>query len=112
MNFLRESEKEIVIIKVNLSRATMKEASELKKIILDEIDKDTKKIVIDFSSCEFMDSTFISVLITSLKNITKVKGQLILANVKSEALSLMELTGTSKVFSFSDSVKEAVKKFQ
>ncbi len=112
MNFLRETEQDIVIFKVSLVRASMKEAEEFKKIISEEIDNGIKKIVIDFSHCDSMDSTFISALITSLKNIIKAGGRMVLASLRSDAHSLMELTGTSKVFSFYPSVKEAVKSFQ
>lgn len=112
MNFLQETEKDVVTIKVNLNRATMKEAEELKMMIKEIITNGIRKIVIDFSACEFLDSTFISALITSLKNATKENGKMVLANVHSEALSLMELTGTAKVFSFFPDVKSAIKSFQ
>lgn len=111
MYFAAKREKDIVIINVDLTRATMKEAEELKLLVVEEIEKKTKKFIIDFTTCEFMDSTFISALITSLKNVTKSGGRMVLANLHSEVLSLMELTGTSKVFSFYASVPEAEKSF-
>ncbi|QQS38061.1 MAG: STAS domain-containing protein [Ignavibacteriales bacterium] len=112
MNFPKETEKDITVIKVNLSKATMKEAGELKNTVAESLSNGSSKFIIDFSQCEFMDSTFISALINSLKNVSKVNGKLFLANVHSESMSLMELTGTSKVFSFYPTVKDALKSFQ
>jgi len=63
---------DIVIEVVNLSRATFREASELKKQLDDLIKQNYKKIIVDISQCEFVDSTFLGVLVLSLKSSAKI----------------------------------------
>ncbi len=58
---------DVTVEKVNLTRATYKEAGELKNILKDDIVRKTRKIVIDLGQCEFIDSTFIGVLVVSFK---------------------------------------------
>jgi len=65
-----------VVIIDNLSRATLKEAKGFKKLIDDEIHNKTLKMVIDLSTCEFLDSTFIGVLVITLKKMGGSGGEL------------------------------------
>ena len=75
-DFIQIVQDDVVIEKVNLTRATMKEAIKFKKILESDIEKKFKKIVIDISQCEFVDSTFLGVLIFALKEMNKIGGQI------------------------------------
>ncbi|QKJ98905.1 MAG: STAS domain-containing protein [Ignavibacteriota bacterium] len=68
---------DIIIQVVNLSRATYKEANVLKKN-LDELISAHKqqKIIVDISRCEFIDSTFLGVLVLALKSSAKINGDI------------------------------------
>jgi len=58
-----------------------------------------------------MDSTFLSTIVTALKKVSKIGGNLKLVGVHSEARALLELTGTIKVFEIFKTKDEAVKSF-
>jgi hypothetical protein len=58
-DFSKENVYDVTVINVNLTRATLKEAQELKKIIDEEITIQHKKLLVDISQCEFIDSTFL-----------------------------------------------------
>jgi anti-anti-sigma factor len=75
-NFIQTVEGDIIIEKVNLTRATLKEAISFKEILQNDIEKKFKKIVIDISQCEFVDSTFLGALIFALREMNKAGGQL------------------------------------
>jgi hypothetical protein len=62
MEFFREEKGDVVVITVNLKRATMVEAEEFKQVLVNDIQRDFKKIVY-LSSCEFIDSTFLGSLV-------------------------------------------------
>lgn len=100
--------KDIFIEKVNLTRATYKEAGELKKILDEDIEKKFRKVIVDLSQCEFIDSTFLSVLVLALKKISSISGEIRLVKPKSVVRALMEKSGTLNIFNTYDTLDEAV----
>ena len=111
MNFDTFTRGDVIVEVVNLSRATMKEAEEFKNFIFKHIDEGFKKIVVDLDKCSFIDSTFLSTLVTSLKSLTAKGGNMKLCSVGSEVQSLLELTGTHRVFQIFPTKKEALRSF-
>jgi anti-anti-sigma factor len=103
---------DIVIEKVDITRATYREAGELKKILKEDINKGFKKIIIDLSMCEFMDSTFIGVLVLILKEIAEVGGELRLVQPPSLANTVLAGTRTLELFNILQTVEQAVKSIQ
>jgi len=103
---------DIVIEIVNLSRATYREASQLKKRLDELIQNKQKKIVVDISQCEFIDSTFLGVLVLSLKSSAKIGGDIRLVRPHEVVKTLMEKAGTLNVFNLYESIDEAIKSFE
>ena len=110
MNFEKELKDDIVIEKINLKRATYKEAEEFKNFVQNDIEAGWKKIIIDMKSCEFMDSTFLGVLVNSLKQSEKSNGNLILASVHDDAQAILDITRISGLFKIYSDKDEALKK--
>lgn len=104
---------DIIIQVVNLSRATYKEASVLKKN-LDELINVYKqqKIIVDISKCEFIDSTFLGVLVLALKSSARINGDIRVVKPDEVAKALMEKAGTLNVFNLYDTLDEAIKSFE
>lgn len=107
-DFEKEYSSDIVIITVNISRATVKEAHEFRKFIDDEIKKKKLKIIIDLSSCDFIDSTFIGVLVVTLKRLADIGGELRIVEPPSIAHTILTVTGTLNVFNTHKSKSEAI----
>lgn len=103
---------DIVVQVVNLSRATYREASQLKKSLDELILTKHKKIIVDISQCEFIDSTFLGVLVLSLKSIAKIDGDIRLIKPAEVVKTLMEKSGTLNVFNLYESLEEAIKSFE
>ena len=110
-NFSKEIHKDVIVEIVELSRATVKESQEFKSILTEDIENNFLKFVVDFEDCEFIDSTFLSTLVTTLKYLIKKGGNLKLSSISSEVQSLLELTGTNRVFEIYKNKKEAVQSF-
>ncbi|MBZ0200624.1 MAG: STAS domain-containing protein [Ignavibacteriaceae bacterium] len=103
---------DVTIKNIKLERATFKEAEEFKHMLTQDIENKKLKVVVDLSDCLFMDSTFLSALVTSLKKITEAGGNLKLVVIRPETLSLLELTGTYKVFEIFHNRESAVNSFK
>jgi anti-anti-sigma factor len=112
MDFRKEYKDDILIEVVSLSRATMKEADEFKTLLEDDIIKGWKKIIIDLSECEFIDSTFLGVLVISLKRLVAKAGDMKLVGFQPGVKSMFELTRMYRVFESFPTKQEAVESFQ
>jgi len=111
MDFRKETFEDVVIQVVNLSRATLKEAEEFKRILTDEIEGGTRKLIVDLSECEFIDSTFLGALVVSLKKITALSGDLKLIGFQPAVHSMFELTRMHRVFEAYQTKYEALESF-
>jgi anti-anti-sigma factor len=110
MRFTNEVVKDILIEHVHLSHATKEHAEEFKKFLLNDV-RNHNKVLVDLTDCTFIDSTFISSLVTALKTINQKNGTIkILAN-NNEVHSVLELTGMAKVFDIFSDVDKAVENF-
>jgi anti-anti-sigma factor len=111
MNFGKEFQEDIVIEKVNLKRATYKEAEEFRSIVQGDIEAGWQKIIVDMENCKFMDSSFLGVLIISLKKLQRTKGSLKLASIHNDARVLLDITRISDLFNIYPNKQEAIKSF-
>jgi anti-anti-sigma factor len=102
---------DIVIEIVNLTRATYKEAGDLKISIINDIENGFNKFVVDLRQCDFIDSTFLGVLVFALKQTAKLGGDIRIVKSDSIVASLMERIGTLKVFNLFDTVEEAMNSY-
>ncbi len=97
---------------INITRATAKEAKEFKQILDEDILYGHHNLIIDLSKCEFMDSTFIGVMVVTYKKLRGRGGQMKLVKPGLFANSLLNYTGTIEIFDTYESLEEAVKSFQ
>ncbi|MGE5846516.1 MAG: STAS domain-containing protein [Ignavibacteria bacterium] len=111
MDFIKENYGDVIVQVVDLTRATMREADEFKRVLCEDIEKGYKKLIVDLSVCEFIDSTFLGALVVSLKKITNLGGDLRLVGFQPAVHSMFELTRMNRVFDSYKSKEEAVKSF-
>jgi len=111
MDFSQEEIKGIIVKHVHLTRATKDNAEEFKKFLIKDISKGKKKLIVDLSECEFIDSTFISSLVIALKAINNNNGVMKIVARNSDISSVLELTGMIKVFEIYKNVKDATVSF-
>ena len=109
--YVKEEVGDIVVEKVNLTRATLKEAEDFKQALVQDIEAGKKRIVVDLADCEFIDSTFLGALVVSLKKITALGGDLKLVGFQPNVRSMFELTRMYRVFESFETKEEAVASF-
>ena len=112
MDFIKEKHEDILVEVVNLTRATLKEAEEFKLVLTGDITDGWRKIIVDLSECEFIDSTFLGTLVVSMKKITGLGGDLRLVGFQPAVHSMFELTRMYRVFESFKSKEEAIKSFE
>ena len=111
MEIVEEIIDDIVVEIVNLDRATLREAEELKENINERISSGYKKVIIDLSSVEFLDSTFLGVIVNTLKKVAKLGGDLKLVGFKPVVRSMFELTRLFRVFESYGELQDAIRSF-
>jgi anti-anti-sigma factor len=108
MRFTREIQDKFVIERVNLSRATLKEAESFKQVIEQDLSEGWTIIIIDLSECEFIDSTFLGALVVSLKKVKSIGGVFKLVGFQPAVESMFELTRMYRVFEAYKTREEAI----
>ena len=111
MDYIQEVHEDVIVQVVDLTRATLKEAEEFKDTLTKSIDKGYRKIVVDLSSCEFIDSTFLGALVVSLKRITTLGGDMRLVGFHPAVHSMMELTRMHRVFESYPTKEDAISSY-
>jgi anti-anti-sigma factor len=111
MPIISNNIKDVLVVLVELERATVVDVDDFKIVMQAAIDSGNKKFIVDLSECEFIDSTFLSALVTILKKITKEDGDLKLVGLKPPVKSMFELTRLSQIFEIYGNGDEAVQSF-
>jgi len=112
MFFIKEEHNDVIVEVVELTRATRTEVDEFKKRLIDNIDNGYKKIIVDLTACEFIDSTFLGALVIALKRVTSLGGDLRLVGFQPTVHSMFELTRMYRVFETFKTKEDAILSFK
>ncbi len=112
MFFIKEEHKDVIVEIVDLNRATLSEADEFKQRLAENIENGYKKIIVDLTDCEFIDSTFLGALVISLKKVTSLGGDLRLVGFQPAVHSMFELTRMYRVFETFSTKEDAILSFK
>lgn len=102
----------VAIVKVDIPSATMREAKPMWELFESEMIFDWKRIVIDLSSCTFIDSTFIGMIIKIYRRINESNAQLKLVFPQITETESFRVVGITKIIDCFKSVDLAVESFQ
>jgi len=87
------------------------DATTLKDQLQSLIDSGKTKVIIDLAEVDYMNSTGLGILISTLTTLKRAQGELKLANVTDKIQSLLTITKLVTVFDDFESVDEAVAAF-
>lgn len=74
------------------------QAKQFRQEILDVIAVGTREVLVDFEQVAFMDSSGLGALVSGLKAVTAVQGNLALCSVRQEIKMLLELADVLQFF--------------
>jgi anti-sigma B factor antagonist len=84
---------------------------ELKDLIQAALDKGDRRLLIDFSSTGYIDSSGLGALVSISKRIREAGGELRLAGLNEDLRSLFELTKLDTLFTISETPDQALASF-
>jgi len=96
----------IAIERINLIRATINESQEIKDNLLDDID--CKKIIVDLSSCDYIDSTFFGAMVFAYRVLKHQGCSVVLVVSQSYISKSFIFQEISSVFKVYHSMAEAI----
>lgn len=70
-----------------------------------------RRLVLDFSKVKFLSSHALGVLITLQKKAQSIKGEMVIAGLRTELMKVFALTGLDKVFKFFPTDAKALESF-
>ena len=107
-DFETNNNNEILIIEVDLFRASLTDAEKFRAILDKEMENGFKNIIIDLSKCTFIDSSFIGALVVTLKKLVNLGGKLKLVITSKIIQNAVHLSKTVDIFNTYYSVDEAL----
>lgn len=107
--FETETINNFCIVDVNLSQATYSYAGEFKNCIEELIKLGNFNIIINFSDCRYIDSTFLGCIALILRSLKTVNGTIKIVYTHSIIKSIMETNGITRVIDIYDDLQNAIK---
>jgi anti-sigma B factor antagonist len=83
-------------------------APRLRELLIDLVNKNTYKFVVNMEKVEFLDSTGLGVLVGGLKRVRAWDGSLDVVCTQQRILKLFRITGLTKVFGIYETVDQAI----
>jgi len=99
------------VLVVNITRSTVIEAKEFRKIIEEKVITGNKRLVIDLSKCEIIDSTFFGVVILALQKMIDIGGKLKVVEPVNPKEDIFTTTNTLRLFDLYKTREDAIKSF-
>ena len=96
-----KSNGDVAVVALYLSKTAVSEtvkAEQFKEYLIKTLEGGINKIIIDLSRCDFIDSTFLGVLITSLKNYISTRNNIKLTLNFCQSSSVLTLNKIEKGF--------------
>jgi len=110
MSFSTSSRGDVCIVEVE-GQLIVGNRQELKQKVLDELEKGTRKVLVDFARTGYIDSSGLGVLVSLAKKIREMGGDLRLANLNDDLQTLFELTKLDTLFQISETRERALENF-
>nr|MDA3860718.1 STAS domain-containing protein [Melioribacteraceae bacterium] len=98
----------ISIVIVNLSRCTSDKAVEFKNFLNEIYEENSKKIILDVSFSEFLDSTFLGVMVAFLKQLRRNDREMkVIVELQKMTTTTFILSGLDRVFTLEEDLNAA-----
>ncbi len=111
MSFSTDVVNGLLVVKVEIPRATVEIAGEFKNELIKHIEIGNIKVVVDLSNAEFVDSSFLGALVTGLKRSRMSGGDLRIVGLQPSVRSMFELTRLYRIFTIFDRTEDAIDSF-
>ncbi|MDP8245679.1 MAG: STAS domain-containing protein [Candidatus Hinthialibacter antarcticus] len=107
MNCLSSEIGDVLIIQFRFETLDANNAKMVRQEV-DPIIQDRKKVAVDMSEVQFIDSSGLGTLLTFYRKVKSVEGSLLLYGMTSQAMSLFELVKMDRIFEVVESQDDAI----
>ena len=76
----------------------MSTSDRLREALVEAIDRDVNRLVVDFEGVDFIDSSGIATLVEALQKIREKNGELVLKNLNERVRSVLDVSNLLDVF--------------
>ncbi|MCE1190042.1 MAG: STAS domain-containing protein [Ignavibacteria bacterium] len=112
MSFDIEEINGITIIVIHQKRATAEIARDFKDFLFDLIErKQCRKMLLNLQEVQFMDSFFLGAIVSGLKKMKNLDGDIRIARLQKSLVPVFELMHLDEVFVFYDSIETALEQY-
>ena len=110
MSFAIETAGEVLVVAV-VGQLIVGNRQEFKQMVLDEVERGAKRILVDFTDTGYVDSSGLGALVSLSKRLRETGGSLRLAALNEDLRTLFELTRLDTLFKLYDTRAEALVDF-
>lgn len=103
---------DVAVIKVNILTATHRDAKPLWDEMESKLIFNQKKIVIDLSFCNNVDSTFIGMIVKIFRKVQEKDGKMKMVYPEVKNTEVFIVTGLPKIINFYNTLEEALDSFK
>ena len=111
MDFQYKVVNDVLLFEILNKRATVEISGSVKSELLKQIDEGMNKVVVNLEKSEYVDSSFLGILVAGLKRATMKDGDLKIMGLQPAVKSMFELTRLYRIFDIFDTKEEAINSF-
>jgi len=99
---------DIAIVKIDILIATHRDAKPLWDELESRLMFKWKKLILDLSPCNYIDSTFIGMIVKIFRKVSEANGQMVLVFPKINTIESFNVLGITKIVKSYNSLAEAL----
>ena len=108
---IREEKRNDVVMCILEGEINLNNSPQLRQAFDNIIKRNEKKVVVDFSSVSYIDSSGLATLIEMFQRLKKIGGQLRFSNIEQKIKNIFEITKLHKLFEIFDTQEMALENF-
>lgn len=112
MKLTKETIDNILVIVIENKEANLSKAEQFKELMLQEIERGARQLIISFKNVEYLDSSFLGALVAVLKKLLPLNGKLVITELNEDILNLFTLTRLDKIFTLRSTVETSLEIFR
>ena len=97
MNITQKSNNDITILELS-GRLDTKTSPDLETMVLEIIDNEQVRLLMDFSDLDYINSTGLRILVMAFQRLSRTGGQLAICGVKDYIFEIFDISGYNKLF--------------
>ncbi|WP_263768604.1 STAS domain-containing protein [Propionivibrio soli] len=99
-----------ILVVQPIGRLDSTSSPELERVLVENLDAGTKRLLFDFSSLDYISSAGLRVVLLAGKRLRPVQGKMALVGMRDVVREVFEMSGFLSLFAVADTVEDGVTK--